>query len=95
VPQPPTKGLIVRGYCTYLKLDDQQRAQRSRELYYRENPDRWAAETHSDLLSLTEAEWRSLIPADGAPGDKSEVARATLWHGRRLGTTSFVAKGMA
>jgi hypothetical protein len=76
VPQPPTGGLIVRGYCTYLKLDDQKRVVRSREFYYRENPDRWAAETQSDLLWLTEAERKSLIPADLATGDKSEVAPA-------------------
>jgi hypothetical protein len=74
VPQPPTKGLIVRGYCTYLKHDDQKRVVRSREFYYRENPDRWAAETQSDLLWLTEEEWKSLIPTDHAPGDKREVS---------------------
>ncbi len=76
VPQPPTSGLIVRGYCTYLKLDDQKHVVRSREFYYKENPDRWAAETQSDLLWLIEAEWKSLIPADGAPRDKREVAHA-------------------
>jgi hypothetical protein len=76
VPQPPARGLIVRGYCTYVKQDDEKRAIRSREFYYKENPDRWAAETQSDLLWLTEAEWKSLIPATPTPGAKSEVSPA-------------------
>jgi hypothetical protein len=76
VPQPPKNGLIVRGYCTYMKQDDQKRPVRSREFYYKENPDRWAAETQSDLLWLTEAEWKSLIPAAPTPSDKSEVTHA-------------------
>jgi hypothetical protein len=76
VPQPPEGGLIVRGYCTYLKQDEDGRAVRSAEYYYKENPDRWMAETQSDLLWLTAAERKSLIPADPKPGDKCEVAEA-------------------
>ena len=49
---------------------------RSKEFYYKENPDRWAAETQSDMLWLTEAEWRSLVPRDPKPGDQSEVIAA-------------------
>ncbi len=76
VPQPPPKGLIVRGYCTYLRYDEKGQIVRSREYYYRENPDRWLAETQSDLLWLTESEWQSLIPAAPKPGDRREVAPA-------------------
>jgi hypothetical protein len=76
VPQPPANGLVLRGYCTYMKRDEQGRFVRSGEYYYKENPDRWMAETQSDLLWLTEAEWKSLIPADPRPGDKSDVASA-------------------
>ncbi|HUE72061.1 MAG TPA: hypothetical protein VMP01_14335 [Pirellulaceae bacterium] len=80
VPEPPESGLIVRGYCTYMRPDvragkDGQLV-RSREYYYKENPDRWAAETQSDLLWLTEAEWKSLIPADPRPGAKVEASAA-------------------
>jgi hypothetical protein len=75
VPRPPPNGLILRGYCTYLRQDDKKRLVRSREYYYKENPDRWMAETQSDLLWLTEAEWKSLIPANARPGDRSEVAQ--------------------
>jgi hypothetical protein len=75
VPSPPANGLIVRGYCTYLR-QDKKRLVRSDEYYYKENPDRWRAETQSDLLWLTESEWKSLIPAKPKPGDRSEVARA-------------------
>ena len=31
VPSPPANGLIVRGYCTYLRLEDSKRLVRSRE----------------------------------------------------------------
>jgi hypothetical protein len=78
VPLPPENGLIVRGYCTYMRPDvragSDGRLVRSREFYYKENPDRWAAETQSDMLWLTEAEWKSLIPAEPKPGDRSDVA---------------------
>lgn len=75
VPQPPPGGLIIRGYCTFLRRDAKGTNYHSTEYYYRENPDRWAAETQSDLLWLTEAEWKSLIPANPKAGDRSDVAR--------------------
>ena len=74
VPQPPANGLIVRGYCTYLKSPADGQLDRARQFYYKENPDRWAAETQSDMLWLTEAEWRSLVPTEPSPGDKCDVA---------------------
>jgi hypothetical protein len=74
VPQPPANGLIVRGYCTYLRHDEKDRFVRSNEYYYKQNPDRWMVETQSDLLWLTESEWKSLIPTSPKPGDRSEVA---------------------
>jgi len=73
VPEPPPGGLIIRGYCTYLR-EENGRIVRSKEYYYKENPDRWAAETQSDLLWLTEAEWKSMIPASPKPGERIEVA---------------------
>jgi hypothetical protein len=76
VPQPPVNGLIIRGYCTYLRYDDHKRIVRSDEYYYRQNPDRWRVETQSDLLWLTEPEWKSLIPADPKRGSRREVAPA-------------------
>jgi len=76
VPQPPPGGLIVRGYCTFVRQDDKGRIDRSREYYYKENPDRWKAETQSDLLWLTAAEGKSLIPAAPKTGDQHEVAPA-------------------
>jgi len=75
VPQPPLNGLIVRGYCTFLR-QDKGRAARAAEYYYKENPDRWKAETQSDLLWLTEPEWKSLIPAEPKVGGQSDVAPA-------------------
>ncbi len=76
VPQPPANGLILRGYCTYVQPDQQGRIVRAEEYYYKENPDRWMAETQSDLLWLTEAEWKSLILADPQPGAKVEASAA-------------------
>ena len=37
-----------------------------------ENPDRWAAETQSDLLWLTESERKSLIPANPNVGHRHD-----------------------
>jgi hypothetical protein len=74
VPQPPANGLIVRGYCTYLRQDEKKQFVHAGQYYYKENPDRWLAETQSDLLWLTEAEWKSLIPANPKPGDRAEVS---------------------
>ena len=75
VPTPPVNGLILRGYCTYLRHDEKKQIVRSTEFYYRQNPDRWKVETQSDMLWLTESEWKSLIPADPKPGDSIEAAQ--------------------
>ena len=62
VPKAPKNGLVVRGYCTYLKTDERGKAQRATRLYYQQNPDAWAAETQNAMLWLTSAAGRSLIP---------------------------------
>ena len=74
VPVAPLNGLVVRGYCTYMTVGDRAKTQRAKYFYYKENPDAWAAETQSDMLWLTEAEWRSLIPPELEPGSKHPVA---------------------
>lgn len=76
VPKPPARGLILRGYCTYLRPGDNQQLVRSTEFYYKQNPDRWKVETQSDYLWLTESEWKSLIPTNLQPGARQEVATA-------------------
>ncbi len=76
VPKPPPDGLIVRGFCTYLRRDDTGKTVRSKEYYYKENPDRWAAETQSDMLWLTKAEWKSLVPTEPKHGDRSQVSKS-------------------
>jgi hypothetical protein len=73
VPAPPPGGLIVRGYCTYMRQQESKFV-RSREFYYKENPDRWAAETQSDMLWLTREEWQSLVPAEAKVGSQANVA---------------------
>jgi hypothetical protein len=70
VPDPPPGGLVVRGFCTYMKTGDDGKIARTKRFYYKENPNRWAAETQSDMLWLTETKWRSLIPDDPKKGDK-------------------------
>ncbi len=74
-PKPPANGMILRGYCTYLRHDDNKQIVRSSEFYYKQNPDRWKVETQSDLLWLTESERKALIPANPKPGDRYEVAQ--------------------
>lgn len=76
VPQPPAGGLIVRGYCTYMKESDEGRIVRAKQYYYERNPDRWAAETQSDTLWLTAAEAASLLPKDPQVGEAHEVPAA-------------------
>jgi hypothetical protein len=72
VPRPPANGLILRGYCTYLRHGGKQLV-RAAEYYYKQNPDRWKVETQSDFLWLTESEWQTLIPDNPKPGDRREV----------------------
>lgn len=76
VPEPPANGLVLRGYCTYLRRDAKGQLARAGQYYYVENPDRWMAETQSDLLWLTEAERKSLIPEKPKFGDRHEVTSA-------------------
>ena len=76
VPMPPKGGLIVRGYCTYMKANQEAPPKRAKQFYYKENPDAWAAETQSDMLWLTEPEWRSLIPVEGQVDTKMKVSDA-------------------
>jgi hypothetical protein len=73
LPPPPENGLILKGYCTYVRPDESGKIVRSKEWYYRDNPDRWPAETQNDMLWLAEAEWKSLIPADPKKGDRADV----------------------
>jgi hypothetical protein len=74
VPDPPVGGLVVRGYCTYLKFSQDKYPVRAKNFYYKQNPDRWPAETQSDMLWLTEQEWKSLLPADIEIGKAVDVA---------------------
>jgi hypothetical protein len=74
LPPPPANGLILKGHCTYVHPDESGKVVRSKEWYYRQNPDRWPVETQSDMLWLTETEWKSLVPADPKKGDHAEVA---------------------
>ena len=76
VPPPPANGLILRGYCTYLRRDEKGKIGRAKVYYYRNNPDRWAVETQSDTLWLREGEWKALIPTDPKAGDRVEAPAA-------------------
>ncbi|HLF92593.1 MAG TPA: hypothetical protein VJB14_03975 [Planctomycetota bacterium] len=74
LPPPPANGVILKGFCTYVKPDGSGKIVRSQEWYYRQNPDRWPVETQCDRLWLTESEWKSLVPADPKKGDRADVA---------------------
>jgi hypothetical protein len=75
VPEPPAGGLVIRGYCTYLKSGKEQRPVRAKNFYYKQNPNRWPAETQSDMLWLTEKEWQSLLPEEIKVGKTLEVTK--------------------
>lgn len=83
VPDPPKNGLIIRGYCSYLERETDKKLAKAEIFYYKENPDRWAVETQSDMLWLTETEWRSLLPANAKADSKGEP---------KVGDTVTVAK---
>jgi hypothetical protein len=76
VPDAPADGLVIRSYCTYMKRGEAGSVERTKQFYYKQNPDAWAAETQSDMLWLTRAERESLIPSDPAPGRSIAVSRA-------------------
>lgn len=76
IPDPPAGGLVVRAYCTYLQPGEGGRPERSKVYYYKQNPDRWAVETQSDMLWLTESEKKSLQPENPQPGDSLQVTPA-------------------
>ncbi len=74
VPRPPPGGMVIRGYCTYMGQEKDGKFLRSKEYYYKENPDRWAAETQSDMFWLTKKEWQSLVPTNAKSGNSANVA---------------------
>jgi hypothetical protein len=76
VPLPPEGGLVIRGYCSYLKSGADGRPVRAGNYYYEKNPDRWLAETQSDMLWLTRDEWQSLLPPELEPGSSVPVNEA-------------------
>jgi len=84
VPSPPKNGLILRSYCTYLELDENQKPQRAKRLYYQRNPDAWEVETQNDMLWLTEEEWQALLPEGSTGKIKITVPREVQ---RRFYTT--------
>jgi len=76
VPKAPAGGLVIRGFCTYMQKDAKSQWARTKRFYYEQNPNRWAAETQSDMLWLTAAEARSLVPATPQVGVRVPVAVA-------------------
>ena len=75
MPVPPAGGLVIRGYCTYLGEDKSGKIVRAKQYYYKENPDRWAAETQSDMLWLTKKERELLVPSDPKVGSVVRVEK--------------------
>jgi len=65
--------MILRGYCTYLHDPPMGPIARKKQMYYRENPDAWAAETQDDMLWLTEEETLSLLPGKHRVGSTLHV----------------------
>lgn len=74
VPSPPKNGMILRGYCSYLVPNAKRKLERQEVFYYKQNPDRWKAETQSDLMWLREDEWKTLVPSSVSVGQEVEVS---------------------
>ncbi|HUF64233.1 MAG TPA: hypothetical protein VMN36_19305 [Verrucomicrobiales bacterium] len=69
LPKAPEGGLVLRGYCCYLKRGTDGAWNKAQRFYYELNPDRWAAETQTDMLWLTRQELRSLAPRSWVLGE--------------------------
>ncbi len=85
-PTPPPGGVILKehyrmltfglkGELRHVKLDDFDHAERITKFYDR-NARRHIYEAAPDFVWLTEAEWRSLIPARPRKGDSVPVSPA-------------------
>jgi hypothetical protein len=66
-------GTVLRGYCSYLERDASGKLVHAKRFYYEENPDRWGAETQSDMLWLTEEESKSLVPPNPSVGSQIDA----------------------
>jgi hypothetical protein len=66
-PQPPAGGLIAKVYLRPFVRSTSGRFSYDKILYLGNG--RYESEPGRDHLWLTEAEWRSLVPADPRPGD--------------------------
>ena len=73
LPDPPKGAMIVRGHCSYLKRDEGGKLQRHEMFYFKRNPDRWKAETQTDVMWLREKEWRALVPKSVKVGDRFPI----------------------
>ena len=73
-PQPPQGGLVLKCHCSYLEADQSGNAQRAKQYYFKENANRWEAETQTDTLWITADEWQAMVPKPNAvEGETFEV----------------------
>jgi len=78
IPAPPPGGLVLNAYCTYLDREPGGEPARAKWMLNDIYPSTMAAATEpattgSDILWLTEPEWKALVPARPRVGDKVEV----------------------
>lgn len=78
IPTPPPGGLVLNAYCTYLDREPGGEPARAKWMLNDIYPSTMAAATEpattgSDILWLTETEWRAMVPAQPQVGNRVEV----------------------
>lgn len=75
VPSPPRNGLILRVHARFLARDANGELRHAERKDFRSILDAFL-EPNTEYMWLTEAEWKSLVPAESEKGQKIEVGKA-------------------
>jgi hypothetical protein len=77
LPKPPPGAMILAVYTTYLDRDDKGQYSRTdryfSEIHYGSGAPVRPALTNLEMLWITEAEWKAMIPQDPVAGSKSPM----------------------
>lgn len=78
VPTPPPGGLILNAYCTYLDRDSSGGYSRAKWMLNDIYPSTMAGKTEpattgNDMVWLTDAEWKAMVPSEPRKGQPQAV----------------------
>ena len=90
-PAPPPNGLILKEYSRALLRDEKGKLLRPTRVLMSGGAYGWNAEPQLDFVWLTEAEWKSLLPADAVKGATHPVPAAIV---HKIGTFHLLDKSL-